>query len=132
MDFDKSKVYTALNADELKTGSKVIVADTLGELKNCVTREVNIQKLKEIREDFWEYRFATCDENYALAYLLETPEEKKLKWTDLKLGDVVHKKGAFFKGIVTEIDENTESNTHVMIGGTWKDDIELELWEKVD
>lgn len=33
MDFDKSKVYTALNADELKLGSKVIVADDLKTLK---------------------------------------------------------------------------------------------------
>ena len=29
MEFDKSKVYTALNADELEVGSMVIVADSL-------------------------------------------------------------------------------------------------------
>lgn len=27
MEFDKSRVYTALNADELKVGSQVIVGD---------------------------------------------------------------------------------------------------------
>ena len=33
MEFDKNKVYTALNADELKVGSKVIVANYLESLK---------------------------------------------------------------------------------------------------
>ena len=36
MEFDKSKIYTAANADELKIGSKVVVADTLEDLKQCV------------------------------------------------------------------------------------------------
>ena len=36
MKFDKSRVYTALNADELKVGSKVIVADSVRALKNAV------------------------------------------------------------------------------------------------
>ena len=29
MEFDKSRVYTALNADELQIGSKCIFADTV-------------------------------------------------------------------------------------------------------
>ena len=29
MEFDKSRVYTALNADELKVGSQVIVGDSV-------------------------------------------------------------------------------------------------------
>lgn len=33
MKFDKNKVFTALNADELPIGSKVIVADNLASLK---------------------------------------------------------------------------------------------------
>lgn len=33
MEFDKSRVYSTLNADELKVGSKVIVAETLTHLK---------------------------------------------------------------------------------------------------
>ena len=36
MEFDKSRVYTIVNADELKVGSKVIVADSLGLLKRLV------------------------------------------------------------------------------------------------
>lgn len=37
MEFDKSRVYTAVNADELKIGSKCIFADTLGALSAKVT-----------------------------------------------------------------------------------------------
>ena len=33
MEFDRSRVYTALNADEVKPGSKVFVADSLAALK---------------------------------------------------------------------------------------------------
>lgn len=36
MEFDKSKVYTALNADELKVGSKIIFADDLSSLQSRV------------------------------------------------------------------------------------------------
>jgi len=32
MEFDKSKVYTAVNADELKVGSQVICADDLADI----------------------------------------------------------------------------------------------------
>ena len=39
MEFDKSRVYTALNADELKIGSKVILGNTLSELKEAVETE---------------------------------------------------------------------------------------------
>ena len=36
MDFDKSKVYTSLNADELKVGSKVYVSDNIAYLRECI------------------------------------------------------------------------------------------------
>ena len=36
MEFDKTRVYTALNADELKVGSRVIIGNTIEELKNRV------------------------------------------------------------------------------------------------
>ena len=38
MTFDKSRVYTALNAEELKEGSKIIGADNLADLRNQVER----------------------------------------------------------------------------------------------
>ena len=42
MEFDKSRVYTALNADELKVGCKVIIADDIASLCVCVKNEKNI------------------------------------------------------------------------------------------
>lgn len=38
MEFDESRVYTTLNADELKIGSTIIVADNLMELKHRVKK----------------------------------------------------------------------------------------------
>ncbi len=38
MKFDKNRIYSAVNADELKPGDKVILADTLAELKRVVER----------------------------------------------------------------------------------------------
>lgn len=51
MESDKSKVYTVLNADELKLGSGVIVADTLKDLKNKVEMGGYGTKLLRIEPD---------------------------------------------------------------------------------
>ncbi len=39
MQFDKSRVYTKLNADEVKEGSEGYFADTLNDLKDIVEYE---------------------------------------------------------------------------------------------
>lgn len=57
MEFDKAKVYTALNADELKVGSRVIIGNTIEELKNRVQNGTTPLTLSEIRSDFYEKRF---------------------------------------------------------------------------
>lgn len=41
MEFDKNKVYTAANADSLRTGSMGYHADNLEALKRRVSSEVN-------------------------------------------------------------------------------------------
>ena len=81
MQFDKSKVYTALNADELKIGSKVLVADTIGNLKDLVKSDEDPAMLAEIDNDYIAYRFRCEDDQqeYALAYLIEPPTEPKYK-----------------------------------------------------
>ena len=48
MEFDESKVYTALNADKLKIGSEVIVADDLMHLKSFVENNCEAKKLVDI------------------------------------------------------------------------------------
>lgn len=73
MEFDKSKCYSAINADELHEGDKVIVGDTLDELQRCIGVEkptpiVNIKSIDEM------CRFNTKYGGYALAYLVECKE----------------------------------------------------------
>ena len=81
MEFDKSRVFTALNADELKVGSIVYLHSNLAGLKELVINEPKslVRKIKTIRSANEEYRF--CDEDNCispLAYLISEPEEKKL------------------------------------------------------
>ena len=85
MEFDKSRVYTALNADELKIGSKCVFADDLRELRRLVSIEDTSQVLIAIKGESYKYRFeqakADCmgDTLFALAYLIEPPAEPKCK-----------------------------------------------------
>lgn len=133
MEFDKSKIYTVLNADELKLGSKVYVADSLEALQSYVEDNNNAQicTIKRIMEKCYRGRFCVYEYEYtfALAYLVSEPEEKKLKWTDLKIGDVIR------KGIETYMVIGIEDNyngTHILAGQGWLSDKELEEWEKVE
>lgn len=50
MDFDKSRVYTAVNADELKDGSKVYVADSIDTLKRYVEDGLDTSTISELEE----------------------------------------------------------------------------------
>ena len=78
MKFDKSRVYTAVNADELEIGSKVIVADTLDGLKQRVLRNERPKELLEILDENHTYRFRALNgEVSALAYLVSEPEKKR-------------------------------------------------------
>lgn len=78
MEFDKSRVYTALNADEVKPGSRVIVADDLDALRKKVEKdteqypfdEVNLDK---VNRDSNPYRFAIAGISYMLCYLVKEP-----------------------------------------------------------
>lgn len=85
MEFDKSRVYTAVNADELKIGSKCVFADDLRELRRLVSIEDTSQVLIAIKGESYKYRFeqakADCmgDTLFALAYLIEPPAEPKHK-----------------------------------------------------
>jgi actin-related protein len=77
MEFDKSRVYTSVNADELKVGSKVIVGDNLSELKEDVLKHRLPKIIKKVESEDNEHRFL-CDDSfhYALVYLISDPEEK--------------------------------------------------------
>ena len=131
MEFDKSKVYTALNADELKPGSRVIVADDLAYLKLCVEDDSKPEILTEVREESYRTRFRVDSGNtFNLAYLIEEPTASKLKWTDLKIGDVLQNKFTSMKSLVVAIDSDSDSSYHIYVGSEWLDDLDLEHWEK--
>lgn len=129
MEFDKSRIYTAANADELKAGSIICVADTLAELKNRVVKDVTAQ-LEHIEDEDDEYRFFdTIGSYWLLAYLVEPPKEKVLKWTDLKVGDIVKSKDGSQTAMVIRVNLDDE-DSHINIG-FWVRDTDLEnYWEK--
>jgi len=129
MEFDKSRVYTAVNADELKVGSQVICADDLADLRMRVeSNNFDSKSLVDINNESSLYRFVTQEDRYALAYLVSEPEEKKLKWTDLKVGDVITS-GEITAMIV--IIRSSDCGWHIFAGNTWIDDDSLKAWEKV-
>lgn len=128
MEFDKSKVYTALNADELKVGNKVYVADELGALKTIVNSNADINVLAAIKGEDYACRFYNGYASYALAYLVEEPA--KLKWTDLKVGDVITNGDE--TAMVTEIDKGCADNAPIFAGHKWFTKSELAKWQKVE
>ena len=82
MEFDKSRVYTALNADELKVDSKVYVSDNMYYLKKCVEDNLESCILTEVLWEKEANRFCIDDmfnEKWQLAYLIEPPAEPKYK-----------------------------------------------------
>ncbi len=82
MVFDKSKVYTALNADEIKPGSKGYFADNLKVLKEAALSEDSVMfgEIENIYDDSCSRRFNIKDDcGYCLFYLIEEPQEKKLR-----------------------------------------------------
>lgn len=129
MEFDKSKVYTALNADELKVGSKVIVADSMDILKDHVNYYDRICVLDNIESEDYTNRFFANNANWNLAYLVSELEEKKLKWTDLKIGDIIRYDNKV--AMVTAIDANPNTTSHIYTYD-WMFDDELKECEKVE
>lgn len=82
MKFDKSRVYTALNADELKIGSKCIFANCLADLMDAVENDKKNQVGRFTKAFNCDYIARFCDNyggNFVLAYLVESPAEPKYK-----------------------------------------------------
>lgn len=86
MKFDKSKVYTAVNADEVKIGSMGFFADNIENLQDVIENEDKsfFGKITEIRSPSENFRFIKLDAdgsslNYNLFYLVSEPKEKKYR-----------------------------------------------------
>ena len=77
MEFDKTRVYTAFNADEVKVGSKGYFADSINELKKKVNNDNELLTLTKIYGEESATRFSVSPiSSYILFYLVEEPKEK--------------------------------------------------------
>ena len=134
MEFDKSRVYTALNADELKVGSKVIVADNIKDLQDRVEENWNAETLEAVYFCSVKDRFQVKESQvgYNLAYLISEPEDKALIWTDLKIGDVIKHKTLGTIGMVVGINTNKNDDYHIFAVDMWLDNSDLLSWDKVE
>ena len=82
MEFDKSRVYTAVNADELRVGSRCIFADTIQDLKKTVERSAGYErtKLRRLQDDTNTCRFIdSFGKMFVFAYLIESPKESEYR-----------------------------------------------------
>lgn len=82
MEFDKSRVFSAVNADELPIGSKCIFADTVKALRKKVQEEdfaQYVQPFIRLHDNGGDVQFLAGCYTYAYAYLIELPAEPKYK-----------------------------------------------------
>lgn len=84
MKFDINKIYTAVNADEIKVGSIGIFADAFDDLRRALYNNYNGHKgsIREIRTDNYRDRFVSNEvmqKASTLFYLLEEPKEEKCR-----------------------------------------------------
>ncbi|MFC1239721.1 hypothetical protein ACFGOO_09870 [Treponema vincentii] len=132
MEFDKSRVYTAVNADELKVGSRVVLCDSLLELKEAVETEKKrtIQNLAIIHGEDMPFRF-TGDKyhsGHSLAYLVELPKEPECRPFESikKAMEAIKKHGGWVKDkttddlkLITSIGKISDSVGSIGAGGSY-------------
>ena len=100
MEFDKSRVYTAVNADELKIGSRCIFANTILSLREEVESLKGgefIGELIAILNDNLVNRLRGEKGAYPLAYLIEPPAEHKPFESIDKAMEAIKKHGGWVK-----------------------------------
>lgn len=100
MKFDKSRVYTAVNADELKIGSRCLFADTVRGLRRKVEEDANcVETFYRLYNNGCDDSFVGNDCAYCYAYLIEPPAEPKYKpFKDIdKAMEAIKKHGGWIK-----------------------------------
>ncbi len=112
MDFDETRLYTVVNADKVKIGSKGYFADTLATLKQKITDNLPLEKLTQVFSEKASARFVSqIPMSFFLFYLVEEPEEKKYRPyhspdeipNGALLNIVLHSSGTFF--VITAVDD---------------------------
>lgn len=128
MTFDKSRVYTAVNADELKIGSECMFADSLGELRAYVECDYTEDVLKGIEGEHEEERFISEQgSGWHLAYLIEPPAEKKYKPFESveEAMKAIKAHGGWVKDsernrtLLVHAYENNDKGRNLMVGFSW-------------
>lgn len=71
MEFDKNRVFSAVNAGELYPGDKVVVADCIADLKELVKDKGNVVELERVLDEKFKLRFKAACTVFLLAYLVE-------------------------------------------------------------
>ena len=82
MEFDKSRVFSAVNADELPIGSKCIFADTVKALRKKVQANDSTQYVQpfiRLHDNGYDVQFLADCYLYNYAYLIEPPADPKYK-----------------------------------------------------
>ena len=100
MQFDKNRIYTAVNADELKIGSKCIFADTVRGLRRKVEEDTNrVETFYRLHNNGGDDLFVGNDCAYCYAYLIEPPAVPKYKPFESveKAMEVIMKHGGWVK-----------------------------------
>ena len=132
MEFDKSRVYTAVNAEELKIGSKCIFADTIHALREKVgsdSAQRSVYVLRAVRNGREKERFEEDDGvTYLLAYFIEPPAEPKYKpfESNKKAMEAIKKHGGWAKDkttddlkLITSIGKISDSVSSIGVGGSY-------------
>ena len=105
MRWDKRRVYTSANADELKAGDKVLLADNMECLEEKVKCKIEPSVLLEIRPKSESKRFRKASaewyegQAYALAFLVSDRTEKMYR----PFKDTDELKECFQKMVGTEL-----------------------------
>lgn len=126
--FDKTRVYTALNADELPIGSRCYFADNLSHLKDRVLENNHsfTDILKTIANEDQQARFEGFSSMWPLAYLVEPPEEvvkpfetiEEVREAIVMYGGFLKNKNTGYIHLITGYSSN-DVDPEIFIQGEW-------------
>ena len=107
MEFYKSRVFSAVNADELPIGSKCIFADTVKALRKKVQADdyaQYVQPFIRLHDNGYDVLFLAGCYTYDYAYLIEPPAEPKYKPFESveKAMEAIKKHGGWIKSKTTQ------------------------------
>ena len=134
MKFDKSRVYTALNAEELPIGSICVFADTIRDLRRKIKEGKDTIRVKIFAwlhidgEGCGDIQFSDGFYTYNYAYLIEPPAEPKYKPFESveKAMEAIKAHGGWVKDkitddlkLITSIGKISDGVSSIGVGGSY-------------